>query len=57
MVVEPGQVRIDAVPVPVPGPDEVLIRLEGCGVCASNLPPWQGQPWFTYPFAPGALGT
>ena len=56
VIVEPGQVRIDVVPVPVPGPDEVLIRLEGCGVCASNLPPWQGQPWFTYPFAPGALG-
>lgn len=56
VVMEPGQIRIDVVPVPVPGPDEVLIRLEGCGVCASNLPPWQGQPWFTYPFAPGALG-
>jgi threonine dehydrogenase-like Zn-dependent dehydrogenase len=21
-----------------------------------NLPPWEGQPWFTYPFAPGHLG-
>lgn len=56
VVVEPGQIHIDNVPIPVPGPDEVRIKLEGCGVCASNLPPWQGQPWFTYPFAPGALG-
>jgi threonine dehydrogenase-like Zn-dependent dehydrogenase len=34
----------------------VLVRLEGCGVCASNIPPWQGKPWFNYPMAPGALG-
>ncbi len=32
------------------------VRLEGCGVCASNLSPWEGEPWFTYPFEPGALG-
>lgn len=56
IVVEPGQIRIDRVAIPEPGPEEVRIRLEGCGVCASNLAPWQGQPWFTYPFAPGALG-
>jgi len=34
----------------------VRVRLQGCGVCASNLPPFEGQPWFTYPFAPGQLG-
>ena len=34
----------------------MLVHLEGCGVCASNLPPWEGQPWFTYPMPPGALG-
>lgn len=32
---------------------QVRVRLEGCGVCASNLPLWQGRPWFTYPLAPG----
>ncbi len=32
------------------------MRLEGCGVCGSNLVPWQGREWFTYPFAPGAPG-
>jgi threonine dehydrogenase-like Zn-dependent dehydrogenase len=25
-------------------------------VCASNLPVWEGRPWFTYPFAAGAPG-
>ena len=49
VVAAPGEIRIETVPVPVCGPDEVRFRLEGCGVCASNLPPWHGQPWFTYP--------
>jgi len=56
VVVQPGTVRVEHVPVPEPGPGQVRVRLEGCGVCASNLPPWDGKPWFTYPFEPGALG-
>ena len=34
----------------------MLIRLEGCGVCASNVEPWEGQPWSTWPGAPGGMG-
>lgn len=52
----PKHIRIDQVPMPVPGPGQVRVRLQGCGVCASNLPVWQGRPWFEYPFAPGAPG-
>ena len=32
------------------------VSIEGTGVCASNLPVWQGRPWFTYPLEPGAPG-
>lgn len=52
----PGAIRIEHVPVPIPGPGEVRIRLEGCGVCASNLEPWAGNEWTRYPQEPGALG-
>src|SRR4051794_1943353 len=55
-VVAPGRVEVLEAPVPEPGPDEVRVRLEGCGVCASNLPPWEGREWFTYPMPPGGLG-
>ena len=41
---------------PEPKPEELLVRLEGCGVCASNLDPWEGKPWFTYPMEAGAPG-
>jgi threonine dehydrogenase-like Zn-dependent dehydrogenase len=56
VVTGPGQVRIDHVPVPQPGPGQVRIRLEGCGVCASNLTPWAGPEWQAYPLEPGGLG-
>ena len=56
VVAEPGRVRIEDVPVPDPGTGQVRVRLQGCGVCASNLPPWEGREWFTYPMEPGGLG-
>jgi threonine dehydrogenase-like Zn-dependent dehydrogenase len=55
-LVAPGKIRIDTVPVPEPAVGQVRIRLEGCGVCASNLEPWAGQDWMTYPGDPGGLG-
>ena len=41
---------------PDPGPNQVRLKLEGCGVCGSNLPVWEGRPWFQYPLEPGAPG-
>jgi threonine dehydrogenase-like Zn-dependent dehydrogenase len=52
----PGQLRIEQVARPDPGPGEVRVRLEGSGVCASNLEPWAGQEWMTYPGEAGGLG-
>lgn len=52
----PEQIRIETAMLPTPGPGEVRIRLEGCGVCASNVEPWQGQPWSQFPGDPGGLG-
>ena len=52
----PGAMRIDTVALPEPAPDQVRIRLEGCGICASNLTPWSGPEWMQFPGEPGALG-
>lgn len=48
--------RVESVAMPAVGERGVLVRLEGCGVCASNLPVWEGRTWFTYPISAGAPG-
>ncbi|HET6568663.1 MAG TPA: zinc-binding dehydrogenase [Rhodothermales bacterium] len=52
----PQEIRIEAFEPPAPGAGEVRVRLEGCGVCASNIPVWEGRPWFQYPMEPGGPG-
>jgi threonine dehydrogenase-like Zn-dependent dehydrogenase len=47
---------VEVAKVPTPGPRDVLFRVEGCGVCASNLGPWFGLPWTQYPFSAGEGG-
>jgi threonine dehydrogenase-like Zn-dependent dehydrogenase len=55
-VTGPGESAVETVPLPDPGPGQVRIRLEGSGVCASNLTPWAGAEWMRYPLEPGGLG-
>ncbi|WP_244622825.1 MDR/zinc-dependent alcohol dehydrogenase-like family protein [Microvirga brassicacearum] len=52
----PGRLKIEPVRIPKPGTGQVRVRLEGCGVCASNLTPWAGPDWMSYPTEAGSLG-
>lgn len=52
----PRRVALVDAPIPTPESGQVRVRMEGCGVCASNVVPWQGPEWMEYPTAPGALG-
>jgi threonine dehydrogenase-like Zn-dependent dehydrogenase len=56
VIAGPKQTDIEHVIIPEPGPGEVRVHLEGCGVCGSNLPAWEGRPWFQYPTDPGSPG-
>jgi threonine dehydrogenase-like Zn-dependent dehydrogenase len=56
VITAPHSCEVQVVPTPVPRPDEVLVRIAGCGVCGSNLPVWEGRPWFAYPIVPGSPG-
>ena len=42
----PEDYRLEEVPVPRPGPGEVLIRVLGAGICASDLKCYLGAPIF-----------
>ena len=56
VIAAPGHAIVETAPCPQPGAGQVLLRLEGSGVCASSLPLWEGRPWFDYPQAAGAPG-
>lgn len=56
VVTGPGRMEVRHAPLPTPGPGQVRVRLEGCGVCASNLTPWAGPEWMTFPTEPGGMG-
>ena len=40
----PEDYRLEQVPVPVPGPDEILTRVELCGVCMGDIRAGRGAP-------------
>jgi threonine dehydrogenase-like Zn-dependent dehydrogenase len=55
-LVGPRRFELEQRPTPAPGPGQIRIAIEGCGVCGSDLPVWQGREWFEYPREPGAPG-
>jgi erythritol/L-threitol dehydrogenase len=42
----PHDYRLEEMPVPAPGPEEVVIRVRSVGICASDLKCWSGAPLF-----------
>lgn len=52
----PRQFELQTAPPPRCAGDEVLVQVEGCGLCASSIPVWEGRDWFDYPLPAGAPG-
>jgi len=46
-----GDVRVEDVPVPRPGPGEIVVRVDACGVCGSDA-----LVWYVERKAPAVLG-
>jgi L-iditol 2-dehydrogenase len=53
VLTEPGGFEIVEEPLPAIGPDELLVRVAACGVCASELDMYRGVSDVTYPLRPG----
>lgn len=50
----PGRVVLQDVELPAPGPDDLLIAVEVCGVCSSEVDLYLGRnPWASFPVRPG----
>jgi 2-desacetyl-2-hydroxyethyl bacteriochlorophyllide A dehydrogenase len=54
VVERPGSVAIQRVDDPAPGPREVLVRVEACGICGTDIHILEGElPPTRYPIIPG----
>jgi threonine dehydrogenase-like Zn-dependent dehydrogenase len=53
---QPGQLALADHAVPTAGPDHVLIRIRGVGICGTDFPIFTGnQPYLSYPVPSAAL--
>lgn len=54
LMTEPGNITFREVPVPQPGPDQVLIRIKKIGICGSDIHVYHGShPYTPYPVTQG----
>ncbi|MBD0352498.1 MAG: alcohol dehydrogenase catalytic domain-containing protein, partial [Flavisolibacter sp.] len=56
ILAKPKVINVEQVNIPQIKEDEVRIRVEGCGICSSSIPLWEGREWFQYPQEPGTPG-
>jgi D-arabinose 1-dehydrogenase-like Zn-dependent alcohol dehydrogenase len=40
----PGQLKLETIPIPAAAANEVVIEVEACGVCTSDVKAWHGAP-------------
>ena len=54
VIEKPGHITVQDVPDPVPGHDEVIVRVMACGICGTDLHIADGEfPPTPYPIIPG----
>lgn len=56
VLASPGHVEFREVAIPLPGPRQLCVQLEGCGICASSVAAWQGTAGMDTPLDPGMPG-
>lgn len=47
------QLAIESVPLPKIGPEELLVQVKACGVCATDVHIYHGEVFPNYPLTPG----
>ena len=51
------KIEVKEVPIPALGDDEILIKVEGCGICGTDVHEWKGDPFGLIPVILGHEGT
>ena len=53
---KPKSFALQHTPLPAINDEQIKIKVEGCGICASSISVWEGREWFQYPLEPGSPG-
>lgn len=53
----PKKIEIQEVPIPEVGDDDILVKVEGAGVCGTDVHEWKGDPFGLIPVVLGHEGT
>jgi threonine dehydrogenase-like Zn-dependent dehydrogenase len=56
VLTQPRTINIKKVQLPQVKEDGIRIAVQGCGICSSSIPLWEGREWFSYPLEPGSPG-
>ncbi|SHE55531.1 Threonine dehydrogenase [Caldanaerobius fijiensis DSM 17918] len=57
MLVAPKKIEIREYLIPEIGDDDILVKVEGCGVCGTDVHEWRGDPFGIAPVVLGHEGT
>ena len=56
-LVEPHNIVVKEYPMPTVGDTDILVKIEGCGVCGTDVHEWKGDPFGICPVTLGHEGT
>lgn len=57
MLTAPRNFEVKEFPIPEIGDDDILVKVEGCGVCGTDVHEWKGDPFGFIPLVLGHEGT
>lgn len=57
MLVGPKKIEVQEIPIPALGDDDILVRVEGAGICGTDVHEWKQDPFGLIPVILGHEGT
>ena len=57
MLTGPKKIEVQEIPIPELGDDDILVKVEGAGICGTDVHEWKGDPFGLIPVILGHEGT
>ena len=49
MLTGPKKIEVQEIPIPELGDDDILVKVEGAGICGTDVHEWKGDPFGLIP--------